>query len=425
MQRGVLFRGLRFVAVIVVSLAVAGLLMVLRPRAERQAPPVRPPLVTVQPVRAAPAALTVEAFGTVVPRDPLTLVAEVRGRIEAMDPAFTPGGRIGRGTVLMRIDPRPYRLEVQRRQVQVEQLEAELARLAQQVRNLEQSLDLADADAALARAEQDRIENLARRQVVPPATRDQTEQRYLASLQRRQSLANELALAAPQRRQLAAGREMARLALEQARLDLERSAIAAPFDGWVLAKAVENGQHVGIGQVLGRIYREGRFDVSVDLPAEDWPRLETDADGRIAASARVVFHGSGGPPLEWAGQVARTEARVAADTRTLPLVVEIDAGTTVADERRRLRPGMFVSVRIEGRSVAGAIAIPADLIQPDGAVLVARDGRLHRQPVAVTQRSGGRAVVTGGLADGDLVIVGPVPGAREGMALRTVAGPES
>ena len=74
MQRGVLFRGLRFVAVIVVSLAVAGLLMVLRPRAERQAPPVRPPLVTVQPVRAAPATLTVEAFGTVVPRDPLTLV---------------------------------------------------------------------------------------------------------------------------------------------------------------------------------------------------------------------------------------------------------------------------------------------------------------------------------------------------------------
>lgn len=421
MQRGVLFRGLRFVAVIAVSLALAGLLLVLRPRAERQPPPVRPPLVTVRPVQTAPVTLTVEAFGTVAPREPLALVAEVHGRIEAMAPAFTAGGWVSRNMVLMRIDPRRYRLEVERRQVQVEQIEAEIARLDQQVRNLDRSLQIAEADADLARAERDRVQTLSRRQVVPPATRDQAEQRYLASLQRRQSLANEKALTGPQRRQLVAGRDMARVALEQARLDLERSTLSAPFDGWVLEKSVEQGQHVGTGQLLGRIYRAGRFDVPVDLPPEDWSRLQTTTDGRITAAVRVLFDAFQGSPLEWAGRVARSEARVAADTRTLPLVVEIDADDPPDDERSRLRPGMFVSVLMQGRTIDRAVSLPSERVQPDGVVLLARDGRLHRQPVTVIQRVGGRAVIGEGLTDGDRIIVGPVPGAKEGMALRTVA----
>ena len=421
MQRGPLFRSLRFAGVILLSLAVAGLLMVLRPKAERQAPPLLPPLVTVVPVRTAPATLTLEAFGTVAPREALLLAAEVHGPVVGMDPLFTAGGQIRRGMVLMHIDPRRYRLEVERRGVQIEQIEAEMSRLDQQVRNLETSLGIAAADTGLAGAERDRILALSRRQVVPPTVRDQAEQRYLASLQRRQALDNELALTGPTRQQLVAGRAMARVALDQARLDLERAAVKARFDGWVLEKSVEEGQHVVVGQRLGRIYRADRFDVAVDLPSEDWARLAVDGDGRIRAAARVVFQAAQGPPLIWNGRVARSQAGVAADTRTLPLVVEIEDAGKSRDERFRLRPGMFVTVSIQGRNIPRAVTLPGHLVQPDGVVLLARDGRLHRQTVKVIQRRADRAVVSDGLADGDLLIVSPVPGGVDGMPLRTRA----
>ena len=49
------------------------------------------------------------------------------------------GGFIEKGALIVRIDPRSYALEVKRRSVLVRQKEAELAQLAQQVKNLEKS----------------------------------------------------------------------------------------------------------------------------------------------------------------------------------------------------------------------------------------------------------------------------------------------
>ena len=126
-----------------------------------------------------------------------------------------------------------------------------MKRLDQEIVNLNASLRIARANTALAQSEFDRQKSLSDKNVVSKNSRDQAEQRYLASREQLQSLENQLAVTDPARLRLEANRDMAGVMLAQARLNLEKTDIIAPFDGWVLEKRVEQGQYVTVGGVFG------------------------------------------------------------------------------------------------------------------------------------------------------------------------------
>ena len=193
-------------------------------------------LVEVFAAKAEKVQMVIEAYGTVKPREELLLVAEVRGQIITTDPTFEEGNFITKGTRLIQIDPRTYDLEVQRRKVQIKQAQAEIKSLEQEVLNLQARIKIAKSDVVLAKNEYFRLKKLIDRKVIAQSTLDKTEQQYLASQERLQALENQLALTGPQKEQLVAQRDMAKVMFAEARLDLERSGIVAPFDGWVSKK---------------------------------------------------------------------------------------------------------------------------------------------------------------------------------------------
>jgi multidrug efflux pump subunit AcrA (membrane-fusion protein) len=92
MKKGALFKTVRVAVVLLVSVAIAVLLVKWRPRAEKIERTSGGRLVEV--VRTHPQSLPiiVDAYGTVAPREALKLVAEVRGQVVSMHPAFIEGG---------------------------------------------------------------------------------------------------------------------------------------------------------------------------------------------------------------------------------------------------------------------------------------------------------------------------------------------
>jgi multidrug efflux pump subunit AcrA (membrane-fusion protein) len=289
MKKGGLFKTIRVFVVLFIALAIAVVLVIMRPRAERQVPVDKGLLVEVAPAKAEAIQMVIESFGTVEPRESLKLVAQVRGQIVEFDPAFKEGGFVHKKTRMIQIDPRTYSLEVERRKVQIKQAEAELKSLEQQVVNLKARLKIARSDVKLAKNEYLRLKKLIDRKVIAQSQLDKTEQAYLASQERLQALNNQLALVGPQKEQLIAARDMARVMYQEAQLDLERSSIVAPFDGWVLEKAVEVGQHVNIGQQLGKIYSSGQLDIEVRIPAKDLNWLPADLGQEMPILTDVVF----------------------------------------------------------------------------------------------------------------------------------------
>ena len=78
--------------VLAVAVSVAVLLVVFRPRAERQARVANGRLVTTFLAQPGTVRMAVEAFGTVSPKETLRLVAQVPGRIVTMADEFVAGG---------------------------------------------------------------------------------------------------------------------------------------------------------------------------------------------------------------------------------------------------------------------------------------------------------------------------------------------
>ena len=419
MKKGGLFKTIRVFVVIFIALVIAVVLVVMRPKAQRLVPVDKGLLVEVVPAKAEDIQMVVESFGTVMPRESLKLVAQVRGQIVEIDPVFKEGGFVQKKTRMIQIDPRTYELAAERRKVQIKQTQAELKSLEQQVVNLKARMKIASSDVKLSKNEYLRLKKLVDRKVLAQSQLDKTEQAYLASQERLQTLDNQLALMAPQKEQLMAARDMARVMYQEAQLDLERSSIVTPFDGWVLEKAIEVGQHVNIGQQLGLIYSAGELDIEVRVPAKDLKWFPEDMGQKSPIFADVVYK-NGGSKNIWSGRVARVKAMMDQRTRTLPMVVEVDeaAISMQKNEQFGLRPGMFVTVQIKGKKIQNVFVLPRYLVYPGDVVFTVKEGTLKSNPVQILRGHKNTVIIGEGLSEGDLIVKSPLSSPVDGQMVR-------
>ncbi len=419
MKKGATFKTIRVFAVVLVAIIIAMVLVRLRPQAERRVVEETGRLVEVFAAKAEKVQMYIEAYGTVEPREALKLVAEVRGQIVELSSSFKEGSFVNKGTRIIQIDPRTYKLEVQRRNVQIKQAEAEIKRLQQEVLNLQTPIKIAKSDVSLAEGEYFRLKKLIDRKVIAQSTLDRAEQQYLASRQRLQTLENQLALTGPQKEQLLAQRDLTKVLFQKAQLDLERSGIIALFDGWVLEKTVEVGQHVNVGQNMGRIYSAGGLDIEVRISVKDFKWFPADLNQRAALEADIIFE-TDGAQRTWNGRVSRIKAEMDDRTRTLPMVVEVDEASGAAEDQGslRLRPGMFVSVKIKGKSVDQAFVLPRHVVYPGDIVYTVEDNHLKIKPVNILRAYNDSVIISKGLAEGDQIIKTPLSAATDGMLVR-------
>ena len=419
MKKGGLFKTIRVFVVLFIALTIAVVLVVMRPEAERRKPVEKGLLVEVLQARTENVEMVVETFGTVAPRESLKLVAQVRGPIVDINPAFKEGRYVQAETLLIQIDPRTYRLAVKRANVQIKQAEADLKRLEQEVLNLKARIRIARSDVRLARNEYERLKKLIDRKVIAQSQLDKAEQVYLASRERLQALENQMALVDPQKEVLIAARDMARVMYQEAELNLERSSMIAPFDAWVIEKAIEVGQHVNIGQQLGQIYSAGELDIEVRIPAKDLKWFPDDMGQETPISADVIFNNDGSRNV-WSGRVARVKAMMDQRTRTLPMVVEVDETTSSANSQDpfSLRPGMFVTVQIKGKRVENVFVLPRHLVYPGDVVYTVEEDTLKSNPVIILRGYKDKVIIGEGLTEGDLIVKSPLSSPTEGQNVR-------
>ncbi len=421
---------IRVVLVLGLAVAIAAAFIKFKPKPQKEPPPLPDLLVEVIEVKASSPFTTIKANGTVRPIETLNLIAEVKGKVAEMAPNFEEGDFIRKKELLIRIDPRSYELTVAQRKKQLKQIDAERGRLAQEKENLQTTLKITESDVQLAKADWERFRALVKREVIAQSSLDQAEQKYLASRNRMQEIENQIALMDPRVDQLEAQKELVEVQLREARLDLERTQIKAPFDGWVLEKAVENGQFVTAGSFLGRIYRASALEVEVRIPFKDlrWLggalSLGDSPAGKPGQSpsggpAKVIFE-SAGESHTWDGYLARIKAEVDRKTRTLPLVIEVplDNSTSRPTSSYPLTPGMFVTVELTGKKIDKAYLLPRSAIHPGDLVYLADNNRLVIRPVEVIRRLNDSVYVGKGLKDGDTVIITPVSAPKEGMRLK-------
>ena len=378
-------------AIVLVSLAIAALLISRAPEPTRTDPPAQIPFAQTGLAAAGSGPIPVYGAGTVRPTAEIDIAPQVSGRVVSVDPRFRSGGRVAAGQTLFRIEDDDYRY-------QVEEAEANLA--ARRVALLE---------------EQERSEIARTQYELYAGSRDGSASGQDASPLTLREPQLDAAIAAVQR-------DEARLA--SVNLALSRTVVTAPFAGFVREESVDQGQIVAAGQPVGRLFASNAVEVVVPLSDADAalvPGLWA-MEGAARAPARVIAeYGSGS--YAWEGYVDRAEAFLDAQTRTVDVVVRVpDPFPTGAAGAPPLLVGEFVEVEIEGIEVGAYFRVPRAALQPGDEVWMVRDGAVTIVPVRVLQRADDEVFVTGSLAHGAAVVTGGLPFATEGMPVQAEAG---
>ncbi|MEL1249663.1 efflux RND transporter periplasmic adaptor subunit [Aurantiacibacter gilvus] len=414
------------------AVAIAAAMILLRPQPEEREDVASVPLVQTVPYEVSSGAIEVHGSGTVLPREEVTLGAEVSGRLVYVNPGFQEGGRVPAGAVLFRIDASDYANRVR-------SARADIA--AQDVAVLQ-----AQEEMAIARAELDRFSSressraelnrsisgndYAARILPPEDLRSNTAPQQAGSGEE----PNVLATREPQLRSAQAARERAEAQLADAQLALSRTVVRAPFSGIVRSENAAVGTLVQPGQSLGTLVASSTYEVRISLTEAEAaliPDLFRAGGSRVPAQVMLDY---GDTTYRWSAFVDRVDPILDPETRTIDVFLRVPdpsrGGVPVGTGEEAssaagppLLLGSFVSATITGGSEQAFARIPLDALRPDNLVWVLRSGKLEIVPVAVLQRTDSYAYVTGtGLGEGGQVITSSLRTPVTGMQLRAESG---
>ncbi len=384
--------------IVAVSVALAVFLVSLAPEPEQQELPPKIPYAQTGHVHLGTGPIPVLGSGTVRPSAEIEIIPQVSGKLVWVHPGLQSGGRVEAGQVLFRIEEEDYVYRVREAEADLEARRVELLEARENVE--------------IARTEYEQFSD--RQATGNPAPRR----------------ANPLTLREPQLKaaEAALDRETARVSA--ARLDLARTQVRAPFDGYVREESVDLGQFVTAGQAVGRIFSTEA--VEVVLPLSDanaalisglWDLRAGEAEQRVPARVHARY---GEAAYSWDAYVDRAEVSLDKETRTIDVIVRVPdpftRGTSVNGTVKAppLLVGKFAEVVIEGQVPEVYYRIPRAALQPGNEVWMIRgNGVVHLVPVRVLQRINDEAYVTGALENGQKVVTGGLQFATEGMQVQT------
>ena len=307
----------------------------------------------------------VRGTGSVVLRNSIDLVLQLSGRVVWVSETFRKGGSFEAGQNLLRIDPRDFELAVA-------QAEADLLAAESNYLLVKAESEAAIANYAILHGEKD----------VPPlvAKTPQVEQA---------------------KAQIAAASAREQIAL----LDLMRTDFSLPFDGRVVDSQAEVGQFLNQGQKFGEVFDVASIEALVPISPRDLLSLKP-AIGRRASLSLGDF--------QLQATIARVSPTLDERTRFAQIYLALDNATDVY-------PGSFFNVVVEGPRLENTILLPEAAEQINESVWVVSDNKLKRsQPRFINRQTSG--VIVESFDSGDGVVLGRVPGAKEGMMVKAESG---
>lgn len=299
-----------------------------------------------------PIAREITAVGSLRSDESVTIRPEIAGRIRSI--GFEEGGKVAKGQVLVRLDDS----------------------------TLGADLEQAKANLQLSRANADRANRLASQGAGTERARDEAEAKLRVDIAK----------------------------VEQARAQLEKTAIVAPFSGMVGLRTVSVGAYVQPGQDIVNLEAIDPIKVDFRVPELFLPVVREGLTVNISADAF--------PGRSFGGTVTAIDPAIDAQGRAILVRAKI------ANTENLLRPGQFVRLALKVDEVAQAVQVPEEAIVPRGdQFLVFRvvDGKAQPTPIQPGKRMKGMVEVVKGLAPEDVVVTAGQMKLRPGVPVNVVS----
>lgn len=327
--------------------------------AQAKLPASDPPAISVDTAATARQNVPIylSGLGTVQALNTVTVTPRVDGQLQKV--AFLEGQDVKEGDLLAQIDPRPF-------QAALDQAIAKKAQDAAQLENAQRDL-----------------------------------QRFQALSQNQFASKQQLDTGRAQVSQLQAAVEGDQAAIDNARTQLDYTAIRAPLYGRTGFRLVDQGNNVHASDTAGIVVITQLHPISVifTLPEDDLPAMsKAMAVGSIDATALA----RDGKTVLDRGKVVLADNEIDQATGTARFKA------VFANNDNTLWPGAFVNLWVLLQTRQNALTIPSAAVErgPDGffAYVVKPDATVEPRPIKVGVDTGQLAIVDDGLNSGDQVV---------------------
>lgn len=368
-------------AIVLLFLSVAATLMATAPVLEPANDTPKPLTVRVRTIETESIELKVHSQGSVAPSTVSQLIPEVSGRVTWTSPSLVAGGFFEAGQELARIDDLDYRNAQDRANA---------------------ALKRATAEVEHAKYEYRRLRSLAERKLVSRSALENGLRAY---------------------RVTQATFEDAQANSEQAKENVKRTVLRAPFTGLVRAENIDIGQFASRGQAIATLYANDV--VEVRLPIADrqlaFLNLPPLRNGNFPKDMQPTVKLSadyGGQVRQWFGKIVRAEAEIDTSSRMVHLVARVESSKDSQD----LSVGLFVTAEIAGLAVENIVRLPRSAIRNDNQVLVVdTENRLRFRDIQPLRLYRDNVLINAGLNPGERVCISTVQTAIDGMAVNPIA----
>ncbi len=318
-----------------------------------------PTAVDAKSVRVDNIIVNMEIIGNLRASDAIDVTSEVNGIITEIK--FTEGQAIKKGNILFLLDASIEKAEISIQKADVNRWTALLERRQRLARSAEKLSE---------------TKNIARTRLDQLLT-DETE--ALAQLQ------------------------IAKAALQIAERRFYKKIVRAPFNGIVGLKLKSIGEYLEPGEVITSLDSIDPIELDFEVPESAISALEIGAE--INAFTRAWGN------EVFSGIVKSINTRVNLESRSITVRAKIN------NTNLKLKPGMFMIVKLPVVTHKNAIIIPEEAVLTDGTlrtVYVIKGGITNSKAVKLGQRLPGEVEVLEGISSDAIVITGGIQKVRDG-----------
>ncbi|MGD8292591.1 MAG: efflux RND transporter periplasmic adaptor subunit [Desulfobacterales bacterium] len=306
--------------------------------------------------------------GQVAAVDSSGLSFQVRGQVASVEVDI--GNRVKKGQLLAELDPEPYQLEE-------DAINAELVKARNNVTKT--------------KAEYDRQRRIFKEGAGAKRFVEVSEYDYKAA-------------------KSAVDYNVARL--DQAKRDLRKTKLHAPYDGTIAWRAVEPNEEVGAGQKILEINATGKMQVELAIPETTVDLIHVDDPVTISYPTL--------PDESGTGRISEIGS-AAVKANAFPVKVELN------DPDEKVKPGMTAEANftIKDENRKPGFLVPFQALLPGseanrGFVFVfdKQTSTVAKKPVHARGAEEKKAIVDEGLSDGDIIAVAGVSFLADGMKVK-------
>jgi HlyD family secretion protein len=196
-----------------------------------------------------------------------------------------------------------------------------------------------------------------------------------------------------------------------------KATVSAPFAGTVSYIPVKVGELAAPGRSLLTLVGNGATTIEAEVGDQDF--------SKVSVGQRVDVTSASFPGRKFAGSVTRIAEEAVQKPGTLLRTRVLRATIVMDSDGAQFRPGMEVDVHGEGTVAERALTIPSRALVTSGdsqSVWLFVGGAVRSVPVKTGAYTFESVQVTEGLKSGDLVVVAPPTGLKDGQRVRRKGG---